>query len=109
MLASVPLSRPVASSAIMAGWPSMETACSPRALAGTSADQARRAKLLTGTLARLPALQARQAAHDLAVLAAPLQHQLGRRLPGGAGIAFVEVDRLDGDGVAGAAEGRSSR
>ena len=50
VLASVPLSRPVASSAIMAGWPSMETACSPRALAGTSADQARRAKLLTGTL-----------------------------------------------------------
>ncbi len=50
VLASVPLSRPVASSAIMAGWPSIDTACRPRALAGTSALQAIRAKLLTGTL-----------------------------------------------------------
>jgi hypothetical protein len=50
VLASVPLSRPVASSAIIAGWPSMAIACRPRAVAGTTAVQAIRAKLLTGTL-----------------------------------------------------------
>ena len=52
-------------------------------------------------VAGLAALQLGQAAHDLAVLAAPLQHQFGRRLPSGAGVAFVEVHRFDGDGVAG--------
>ncbi|MNS60709.1 hypothetical protein D3C72_937190 [compost metagenome] len=50
VLASVPLSRPVASSAIKDGSPSMDTACRPRAVLGTTAVHAMRAKLLTGTL-----------------------------------------------------------